>query len=287
MSNEENIVYYRNIKKVYNKDNILISRDCSECKEHLLVENFPETSSKSYKDGIRGKCKECTRKWFSDYEKENESKLRKYRQDYYEKNKEVINKKGRVYRENNKEKMSVNHKKWRKENKDHLKRYREKWNEENREHLNLYKTIHTAKRRALIRKLPFDLDSDSWDEILLKFNYKCPLTGSEEISLEHFIPLSTGHGGTTIANCYPLEQGLNASKQGRNPFKWVESKIKDGDIELEDWNNLVLYLANMNGLTFSEYKDFVDWCFNNKRDTKEILDDTSSIEIWINERGLQ
>lgn len=279
------VVYYRDIKKVYDENSILISRDCSKCKRHLEANSFPQTKGASYIDGIKGKCKDCTKGYFDEYAATNHEVLKNYRQSYYVENKEEIDRKNKEYHEKNKEAMAEYHRRWRTENKDHLKAYHEAWSNENRDSLNEYKSLFTSNRRTIMKKLPSDLTAEEWISIKSRFDFKCALSNSEETTLEHFIPSSIGHGGTTIHNCYPLDSSLNYSKNNKNPFKWVKVQIENGNINIHKWNELVAYLANMNGLSASDYKEFVDWCFKNKRKSSEILDDTSSLDLWLKERG--
>lgn len=278
------IVYYRNIKKVYDVSNVLISRDCSRCKRHLSKMEFPETKSKSYVDGIKGKCIDCTKEYFNDYAATNSEELKEYRKSYYVENKEVMDNKSKRHYLNNKEAISAYHKQWREENKDHLKTYHRKWSNDNKDSINEYKSLFTSKRRTILKKLPSDLTQEDWISIKSRFDSQCALSSSDDITIEHFIPSSIGHGGTTIYNCYPISGSLNYSKNNRNPFEWANEQIEKGTIDINKWNELVLYLANMSGLSVIDYEEFVYWCFENKRESSEILDDTSSLDLWLKER---
>lgn len=124
-----------------------------------------------------------------------------------------------------------------------------------------------------------DLSPYEWHQIRDHFGQRCALSFSFDISLEHFIATSTGHVGTTKGNCYPLDINLNLSKGDTNPFFWAE-KNKD-TIEYALFEELVAYLADQNGLTVEEYKDFVYWCYGNPRTPCEaIRDHRPSLQIW-------
>lgn len=211
------VVYYRDIKKVYSEGNVLISRDCSKCKRHLERAEFPQTRNTSYIDGIKGKCKDCTKNYFDEYAATNHEVLKSYRQNYYVENKEEIDRKNKEYNQKNKQAVAIYHKQWSEENKQHLKDYRETWNNDNRDSLNEYKSLFTSNRRTILKRLPSDLTAEEWIAIKSRFDFKCALSNSEDITLEHFIPSSIGHGGTTIYNCYPLGASLNYSKNSKNP----------------------------------------------------------------------
>jgi hypothetical protein len=63
---------------------------------------------------------------------------------------------------------------------------------------------------------------------------------------------------------------LNSSKHAKNPFEWVKDKRYKEKIDIVKFNYLVSYLANLNGLSEEEFKQFVYWCENNKRSIDEI-----------------
>lgn len=125
-----------------------------------------------------------------------------------------------------------------------------------------------------------------WEEIVSEdFNGACALTGeSDDIHLEHFIPISTSHGGTYEGNVYPLIEELNISKNGANPFEWIQLPDINERIPADRWNTLVLYLAENNGLTAEEFREFVCWCFDNPRTPAQAERDTKrgiySIDLW-------
>jgi hypothetical protein len=133
------------------------------------------------------------------------------------------------------------------------------------------------KRRArgtTLATLPDSLSVTEWREIREHFDNKCAISGSENIAIEHFIPLSWGHGGTILGNVYPLDSDLNLSKSDKNPFEWAAEQ----DIDLDAWKRLVAFLAVQNGLSVDDFKAFVYWCEDNKK--------FSSIELWRMTNGL-
>jgi hypothetical protein len=294
----------KKIKKIYDENDKLISRDCSKCDRHLLFEMFPKTKNKSYKDGIRGQCKECMHGYYKKYEEVNRDELRDYRKSYYQENKEEIDRKNSIYYQNNKEKISLYYKQWRIENKDRLEEYYNNWKEENKDHLYLYKKAYheanrehveeykkewaeknqhkvktaIARRKTLLKKLPSNLTENDWLNICSLFDGKCALTESTDITLDHFIPIYTGHGGTIIGNCYPLDGVTNFSKNKQNPFEWI--KKPDVNIDKDKWDLLINMLASQNNLTVQEFTQYVYWCFDNKRSNEEINNSVSSVELW-------
>lgn len=134
---------------------------------------------------------------------------------------------------------------------------------------------NAQKRRNMAELLLNEFTKEDWVNARKAFGWKCAITkNTGSISLDHFIPVILGHGGTYLANLIPIKRSLNCSKKDRNPFIWSG---KNGH-RLE---KIIKYLAKQNSLTESEYIDFVNWCFDNPRNADEVRDDRrQSIEIW-------
>ncbi|SFX47676.1 hypothetical protein SAMN04487866_10915 [Thermoactinomyces sp. DSM 45891] len=135
---------------------------------------------------------------------------------------------------------------------------------------------HSRKYRTMKRYLRFDWSTEQ-ERLLMK--HGCILTGEkEDIHGDHFIALSTGHGGTYRGNMIPLYSSLNTSKSDINPFEWARNR---DDIDPNKWGEVVSMLAARNGLTTNEFRDFVYWCYGNRRSISEVKrDPTPSIELW-------
>lgn len=98
------------------------------------------------------------------------------------------------------------------------------------------------------------------EQILADFNYACSLTGStENVQLDHFIPVHTGHGGKTLGNMIPLTASLNYSKNGKNQFEWIKTRSSE---EQEGFKQVLAYLAKQNNKSLDEYKKHVYNCFD-------------------------
>jgi hypothetical protein len=148
-------------------------------------------------------------------------------------------------------------KNWKSNNTDAIKEYQKQWQK-----INLYKRREFRHRKeAILSKLPSTLTADQIEDIFAHFDNKCALTGShDDIQLDHFIAVNTGHVGTIHGNMIPLTKPINISKHANNPFEWIKTQP---NISEERFNDVVSYLAHLCGMSDKEYKDFVYWCFDN------------------------
>jgi hypothetical protein len=215
------------------------------------------SNNKNGLDGLNPYCKPCTSK-----------KSIKWRKTNFNQYKELKNK---YYLKTDKPKLLA-HSKRRRDNGEYLS-----WQRNNTDKTKVY----NSNRRAFNVLLPYTLTIEQLNELQNRYDNMCCLTLNVEYQLEHFIPLSWGHGGNYIGNVYFLEESLNSSKLAKNPFKWIEEDTVKLRIDLDKWNSLVFYLASSNGLTIDELKSFVYWCEGNKRTIEQLeQDNTSSIVLW-------
>lgn len=260
---------------------------CKECKREYARKYSNENKDKikeyqkEYYKNNQEKVKERVSKYRNEHKEEIKEKKKKYneihkdeikvkKKEYYEKNKEKINKRKKEYYKENQKYFSEQKKIYNKENKEKIKEMKKKYFEENKEKFCVWRN----NRKAFRNELPNNLTQEEWDKILNKFDNKCVLTGdSKNISLEHFIPLSIGHGGTYKGNVYPMSLSLNIVKSNKNPFKWIKSQ--DSKIQHVFYNVLVPYLAKQNNMDTKTFRRYVNWCFKNKRTLEQIESDNA------------
>lgn len=287
----------------------MTTKICKKCGVEKPLDEFSK-DKKNKKDGRTSWCKECTKEYRKQYNKQNKEKINAKNKEWYENNKERKLKQNKEWKENNKEKYKELQKEWYENNKEHKNKKSKEWYENNKEYANeltkewyennkeYHKTLQKEwvknnkekvklsrnTRKAKLLELPYTLTNEEWNETKVLFNDKCALGGKGKINLEHFIPISIGHGGTTKANCYPMEERLNFSKGNKNPFKWVQTQPEK--IKKEFYNKLVPYLAEQNDMTVDEFKKYVKWCFANPRTLEQIKSDNekglTSIDIFKN-----
>lgn len=145
----------------------------------------------------------------------------------------------------------------------------------------LWKKIPYHIKRSREKGLESSLLVSEFQQTLATFDHRCALTQNcSDLSIDHFIPLAIGHGGTYAGNVYPLEKELNGWKADQNPFEWIQS-MNDPEIA-GNWDRLVNYLAELNGLGVGAFINYVYWCFANPRTKEEIQSNPglSSIELW-------
>jgi hypothetical protein len=242
-------------------DGVLMSgKECTKCGEWKPLETG-FYNDKNTSDGKDTRCKSCKQKWRED----NKQYFKEHYRNWYQKNRES--------------RLEYN-KKWRQENREYFL----KWSKENSELL----MIKKQKRRARESLLPNDWTVEQKTKTWLYFNNSCALTGeTDDVDADHIIPLSVGHVGTIYENMIPLRSCLNESKKDRNIFEWFSANRERFNLDEQRFNNLIEYLATLNGLTFEEYRQFVYWCHENPREPHEIAaDPRHSIEIWREASGL-
>lgn len=274
----------RRIVQIVFDGQVVDAKECRTCNNIL-----PLTQFSPKKGGLGGReyqCRVCGAERFKKYrernrEKENE-RARKNRQknpdylfDYYRDNKERIREVWSNWYKKNRNNIIKYIRNWEKENPSRKKEYRRKSERKNPVRLK----IRRHRRRAFKKALPDTLTVSEFRDIHKFFGGKCPLTGSEDVVMEHFIALSTGHGGTTRENITLLARDLNTSKHSYNPFEWI---LIRSEKETEGFERVVEYLSKLNGLTNEEYKEFVFWCYENPRTVEQIKSDgnQTSLELW-------
>lgn len=151
-----------------------------------------------------------------------------------------------------------------------VKRSQREWNKRNKEKVREASVRGVHKRLARKRMLPDDLTKEQLEITISVFEGGCAITGEEDIHLDHVIPLSIGHGGTTFGNISPLRSDLNMSKSNRNIFEWFDSVRQRFELSQENFDTLIEWLASTNDMTVEEYRDHVYWCHENPRTIDEI-----------------
>lgn len=248
------------------REKITLGRRCSTCKIWSPLSNIKRDSQSVF--GYGNICKSCDSEESSDWAKENKEKhnrrAARWRELNYSKHLSVSRTSGKKYYYKNKDKVQERRKKWLDNGGDLV-----------------VKAIN-QNRRALENALPNTLTTDC---VLYLTREGIANFGDSKNHLDHWIPLSTGHGGSYFENMVSLPETWNTSKGSKNPYEWALDTAKQDD---PVFIKISTELAKRNGLTEREFKDFVYWCFENKRSIHDVERDRRySIEIWRTETGMQ
>ncbi|MEX5522930.1 hypothetical protein [Bacillus cereus] len=228
---------------------VVVGKECTNCGE------WKPLSNGFYGDvaGLGGRysqCKGCKTKRSSTWVKENKEKHATYNLKWNEGNKEKIQVLGRKWYEENREKKVELVREWQQNNSDKVK-------------------LICQRRRARKKALPDTWTLEQKEKMLEYFERKCALTGEDDITEEHAIPISIGHGGTIHGNMWPLCHRLNSSKHNKNIFEWFEANRQRFELSQERFDRLIAWLAAANDMTVDEYRDYVYWCHAHPNDVLE------------------
>ncbi|MCL1696283.1 hypothetical protein [Lysinibacillus sp. BPa_S21] len=121
------------------------------------------------------------------------------------------------------------------------------------------------KRIERLKKLKNDFTEEEKSELLKMFDDKCAFTGKEvNLHMDHVIPVAWEIEGTTLSNMLPIWDSINSSKHDSNVFEWYKNNAKRFDIKEDLFIDALTYIAELNGYTFDEYKEYVYHCENIK-----------------------
>lgn len=223
----------------------VIAVECTKCGEVMRRASFSNHRKKFL--GVDSHCKECQRRYHAD-NRERDNEQRRIR---YKVNLERELEQRRIYYEGNRERFV-------------------EWKRDHRQENSGMNAVIVQRRRARLAALPDDLTYDEHDAILDHFGNACALTGdTKDIHLDHVIPISWGHGGTTFGNLITLRGDLNTSKGNRHLFEWFYANKERFDLDQRRFDELVTYLADINETTPDRYRDYVDYTDEYRREVCE------------------
>jgi len=198
-------------------------RKCCKCQEVKEKKYFYRDRSRA--SGVNPTCKKCTNEYRKEVRSKPERKDLEVRRKWSEANRERLREQDALYRENNRDRHNAKE----------------------------------ARRRARKEALPDTLTGEEYSKIRKHFLNSCAICNRGFEHMDHFIPLSCGHGGTYYENMVPMCARCNVSKKDQNPFQWAKTLDKE---KRKNFDALVYYLASINGIAgVSEYEAYVDKCF--------------------------
>lgn len=226
----------------------LLAKECTRCREVKSFLMFYKDKSKLF--GLSIRCKSCD---------DTKSKRHHKNDPHYRENNRISR---RRYYNSNKEKWLT-------------EEYRERqrvsckvYYRANKEKFKVYSHIRRARKRSL----PDTFTAEQQTELLAKFNEGCALTGeTNDIHLDHVLPLASGQGGTYQGNMIPLRADLNCSKGDRNIFEWFEANRQRFELSQERFDAMVEYLAELNEMSAEEYRKWYDDCYYGNSNESDVI----------------
>lgn len=215
---------------------------CSKCGEEKEATTEYFEFREDSKDGLRGQCRDCTRKSKRKYYEKNKEHKLEYDKRRRKEKKDHIAKLMKMWSDSHKEHRAIYSRKYQKENKDAIARRRAKYYQGNKVKISEYiannkeriiardrawraknmdKCILKAqKRRALKKSLPATLTSKQWEDARQYFHGKCAYCGkTSQLFQDHFYPLSKG-GEYARLNIIPACGSCNSSKGSKLFHEW-------------------------------------------------------------------
>ena len=220
-----------------------VFKKCSKCGKWLVANTVNFNKAKGCKDGLRGACKICQKKYKKQYREQNKETIAKHNKQYREQNKEVITKRKKEYYKANKEAILEQHKIYREANKEakakHDKEYYEANKEAIKERVRRYGKQYNQtpqgqivafnsrnRRRVKEQEQGSGITKEQWLECMEFFDWKCAYSGkclggsnNKKRSIDHIIALNNG-GVNEVWNLVPMIKSLNSSKQDRDMMTW-------------------------------------------------------------------
>lgn len=278
----------------------IVSKVCTDCTANKPIKDFAK--QKGGLGGLQSKCRACkalykqsvrerTKKVSAIYRANNPDRIKEQSREYYTLNKEVLLEKSRKWSKENRKRMSEHSRNYARRNPEKVAETLRSWKARNPEYNKEYHELNRDSRRVANREwqranpekvllkyhrrrarklaLPDTFTSAQLDETLSHFNGGCVLTGdSSAIHWDHVIPLASEHAGTIHGNMIPLRADLNGSKSDANIYEWFEANRQRFELSQERFDALINWLADVNGMTTEEYREYVYACHSDVSITK-------------------
>ena len=160
-----------------------VMKKCTKCGEILHISRFHKDKNGKYK--TRPDCKECSRKYQKEYNKNNKEKISKRQKIWYEENKDDILKRSKERYEKNKDSIL-----------EKQKEYNKKWAKNNPEKI----LNRNNKRRNKEENQGNGITKEQWLEMMNFFDWKCAYSGEKMKNnksthgrtVDHIIALDNG-----------------------------------------------------------------------------------------------
>lgn len=144
---------------------------------------------------------------------------------------------------------------WQKNNKEKVAQYAKNWRRNNPEAAKASWSKAKHKRRVKSAHTSSDLNVKDWKQTLKYFQSGCAVCSEKEnVQIDHFVPVASGNGDTSVTNVIPLCRYHNVSKRDKHPIIWLQHESGASQEVVE---RIVFYLAKMNGMSSAEFESHV------------------------------
>ena len=156
----------RTVKRNYDNEGKLISKECSCCHKIKTVSEFGKDRSKI--DGLKLKCKECNKQYYKD----NAEYYKQYNKQYQKDNAEYYKEHHKKYYKDNAESIKEYNKQYYKDNVEHYKEYRREHYKDNAEYFKQYqkdnaeyykeylKEYYTKKAQESLQQIKIEVEAN-------------------------------------------------------------------------------------------------------------------------------
>lgn len=206
---------------------------CSKCGRILVAYKGNFYKDKKGKLGLESKCKNCKRKYSSQYYKDNKEVMDEYSKQYQKKlreenpnfRKEYQDNYNKKYYQDNKEKIIKKNKEYYEDNKEIISKRKKDYNQSPKGQIVIFNS--NSKRRECEENQGKGIDSEQWFEMMEFFEWRCAYSGislnKDNRSIDHIVPLNK-YGEHEIWNCVPMYKGYNFSKQTSEMLEWYQQQ---------------------------------------------------------------
>ena len=201
---------------------------CHVCGEYFSPTKEYFTANKTKKDGIDSCCHACNRERVRLYKVNHPDKVAEGKRRDRIEHKDRIQKQQQAWVEKNPSKNRATKKRY-------VDRHPDKVKQNNKD--------NKFKRRATLRKLPFDFNALDWQHCLEYWDYRCCICGRKAdfwhmLAREHWIAIEDhreNNPGTVPSNMLPMchsikgaspdDVGCNNAKRDKDPIEWLNKRL--------------------------------------------------------------
>jgi 5-methylcytosine-specific restriction endonuclease McrA len=156
-----------------------------------------------------------------------------------------------------------------------------KWRKENPEKAKMIYIRAKHRRKEKLRGTLIDLTVEDWSAVLSYFKNSCAICDhTEDLQLDHFIPVASGNGDTSKGNVIPLCSKHNINKRDKHPILWLRYESGASTQAIE---NIINYLAEVNGMLPALFEDYVNEQFYDISDEDYYFEENTYCDLSLDD----